>query len=120
MRFGLKQFYKKKITATATFIRYGNSYNSGIRTNKRWDDKSFRLLFRDVTIKEDDKEICIGHMWFKHSKGFKRLGLLERGDRVLIYGEVRKYTKKANGIMVEDFELVPIEIEEIPQIETNK
>lgn len=116
MRLGLKPFYKKKIIATATFIRYGNSYMGGVKTNKRWDEKSFKLLFRDFTIKTSRKDIKIGHMWFRHSKTFKNLGLLEHGDCVEIYGEVRKYTKKQNGVEVEDFEVIPLDIALIKKI----
>ena len=112
MRENLKKFDKQKIIITDKFVRYGNSY-SKIKSNHRLDNKSYKLLFRDVVIKSDT-DIFVGHMWFGHSKLFRSLGLMERDDKVSMAGIVKKYTKKGqNKEILTDYEIVPTSVRRI-------
>jgi signal peptidase I len=88
MRKGLKRLgNQERHTFTGVFERTGYKVDHTYAT----DYENPTLLL--VNVKDESGKVITSHVWFNYTKGFKKLGVLQKGDVISFRARVGTYTK---------------------------
>jgi len=75
------------------FVKYGFKYKDYRKTHA-----APTILLQEITLlKDTDKILITDHLWFNLTKGFKKLGILQKNELVSFNGRITKYTKGYQG-----------------------
>jgi len=66
----------------------------GVKSGYKGEEPT--ILLRQVRLLADER-LMTDHLWFNLTKGFQRLGQLERGDVIQFNGRVNSYVKGYQG-----------------------
>ena len=88
MRKELKKIEEVRTTFTAEFERYGSK--------KNWHGYPEKTVLL-INVKTLEGKLVTDHIWFSMTKGFIKIGELQKGDVIQFDSRVKKYIKGYAG-----------------------
>ena len=83
----LKEIENERKIFIGTFERYG------VKSGYKCPLKTILLL----NIKDEEGNEITDHLWFNFTKGFEKLGELQKGDKIKFKARSKRYTKGYQG-----------------------